>query len=106
MWVAGQVYHPVFSVPCAARALCLREGSLYVRQVIWMDEAHPILHRPGRHVVSVNLCSACITLEETCTEVQAKCSKLGAAECELKALVAHLECGFVLPPFGEQRGEN
>ena len=55
----------------------------------------------GQRFMPVNMRRARIALDTTRVEVQAERPKLGSAECQLEALVAHLERGFIPTPLGE-----
>ena len=84
------MHHPVFSLPGAAAALCLREGSIDAHQVIRMDEAPPFLDRRGGHAVSMDARGARVALEIARGDIHTKRAKLRPTECQLQTLVAHL----------------
>ena len=106
MQVACWVHHPVFGVPNAAGALCLRQGRVYANSVLGMDKAPRFSDRCGLHVVSMNQGSARIALEATSGKVCAECTQLGSIKSQLKAPFALFEHRFIVAPFGEQRREN
>ena len=110
MRAAGRMHHPVFGLPGAAGALCLREGGIDALQVVWMDEAPPFLDRRGRHAVPMDAGDARIALEVPGGDIHAERTELGSTEGQLKALiavlqpvVAGLECRFAPASLVEQR---
>src|SRR5215831_11423335 len=100
MYVIRRGHHSVFGVANATGALCLRDGSVYAREVVGMNEAPRLFDRPGRHVVSMNLRGTRIALEAAGGKIRAECTKLGSIEGQLKALLALLQRRFAPAPLG------
>ena len=106
MWVIWWVHHPVFSVPDPTGGSHLSESSIYMREVVPVDEAPDVLDRGGWYVVSVHPGSAQVALEAPGGKVRAERTELGTIEGQLKALITVFEHHFTAAPVGEQRGNN
>ena len=99
MRVIWWVHHPVFSVPDATGAPRLREGSIYVGEVVSVDEAPGLFDRSWRHGMSVHPGGSQVAFEVPGGKVRAERTQLGTIK-------GHLERHFALPPLGEQRSQN
>ena len=106
MWVFWWVHHPVFSDPDPTGGSRLCESSIYMSEVVPVDEAPALFDRGGWNVVSVHPGSAQITLEVPGGKVRAERTELGTIEGQLKALITLFEHHFAAASVGEQRGKN